>query len=92
LNASGTAIGTATPFTIASGVITSVSLPFAKVGATGTRTEIRGVITRTVTLNSGVPCALEATFETYDTSTGVTHVFIANVSTPNGPGGGFGPH
>jgi hypothetical protein len=30
--------------------------------------------------------------ETYDTSTGVTHVFIANPSVPGGVGGGFGPH
>ena len=82
LNASGTVIGAATPFTVASGVISSVSLPFAKVGVTGTRTEIRGVITRTVTLNSGVPCSLEATFETYDTSTGVTHVFSRMLQYP----------
>lgn len=92
LNASGTAIGTATPFTIASGVISSVSLPFAKVGVTGTRTEIRGVITRTVTVGSGgVPCSLEATFETYDTSTGVTHVYLSNLSLPNVGNGGFAP-
>jgi hypothetical protein len=90
LNASGTVIGAATPFTVASGVISSVSLPFAKVGVTGTRTEIRGVITRTVTLNSGVPCSLEATFETYDASTGVTHVYLSNVSVPNMPNGGQG--
>ncbi len=90
LNASGTAIGTATPFTIASGVITSVSLPFGKAGVTGTRTEIRAVITRTVTLNSGVPCALQATLETYDTATGVTHLYLSNLSTPNVGNGGFG--
>ncbi len=92
LNASGTAIGTATTFTIASGVISSVSLPFAKVGVTGTRTEIRGVITHTVTLNSGVPCSLEATLETYDTSTGVTHVYLSNIASGGIPnGGGNGP-
>jgi hypothetical protein len=92
LNASGTAIGAATPFTVGSGVISSVSLPFAKVGVTGTRTEIRGVIARTVSLGSGAaPCALEATFETYDTSTGVTHVYLSNLSLPNGGNGGFGP-
>ncbi len=91
LNASGTAIGTATSFTVGSGVINSVSLPFAKVGVTGTRTEIRGVITHTVTLNSGVPCSLEATLETYDTSTGVTHVYLSNVAAGNVPNGGGGP-
>ena len=82
LNASGAVIGTATPFTVASGVISSVSLPFAKTGVTGTRTEIRGVITLTVTPGSGVPCSLQATLETYDSSTGVTHVYLANVPVP----------
>jgi hypothetical protein len=89
VNASGAAIGTATTFTIASGVISSVSLPFAKVGVTGTRAEVRGVITRTVTLNSGVPCSLQASLEVYDTSTGVTHVYVPSLSTPSG-NGGFG--
>jgi hypothetical protein len=87
LNASGAVIGAATPFTVGAGVINSVSLPFAKTGVTGTRTEIRGVITLTVTPDSGVPCSLQATFETYDSSTGVTHVYLANVaalkSVPN---------
>lgn len=82
LNASGAVIGTATPFTVASGVISSVSLPFAKTGVTGTRTEISGVITLTVTPNSGVPCSLQATLETYDSSTGVTHAYLANLPTP----------
>lgn len=80
VNASGAAIGTATSFTLASGVISSVPLPFAKIGVTGTRTEVRGVITNTVTLGSGVPCSLEATLETYDTSTGVTHIYVPNIS------------
>ena len=82
LNASGAVIGTATPFTVASGVISSVSLPFAKTGITATRTEIRGVITLTVTPNSVVPCSLQATFETYDSTMGATHVYLANLSAP----------
>ena len=86
LNSSGAAIGSATPFTVASGVIQSVSLPFGKSGATGTRTEIRAAISQTIpaesnsggTPGAGVPCNLRVTLETYDTSTGVTHVFLAN--------------
>lgn len=81
LNASGTAIGAATPFTVASGAIVSVSLTFGKSGATGTRTEIRATISRTVTLNSGVPCNLQVTLETYDASTGATHVYLPNAAT-----------
>ena len=76
LNSSGTVIGSATPFTVASGIIQSVSLPFAKSGGTGTRTEIRATISQTIT--DQPLCNLQVTLETYDTSTGVTHVFLAN--------------
>lgn len=93
LNASGTAIGAAQPFTATSGAIVSVSLPFGKTGATGVRTEIRATISRTLTVGVAIPpgasvaapCALEATLETYDSSTGVTHVFVPNLGVPNGP-------
>lgn len=78
LNASGAAIGSATPFTVASGAIVSISLPFGKSGATGTRTEILATVSRTVTQNSGPPCKLQVTLETYDTSTGATHVYLPN--------------
>jgi hypothetical protein len=78
LNSSGATIGTATPFTVTSGQIFSAPLPFNKVGASGTRTEIRGVVALTVTPGSGVPCALTSSLETYDTGSGATHVFFAN--------------
>lgn len=86
LNASGAAIGSPTSFTVASGVIASVSLAFGKTGATGTRTEIRAAIARTFTpgaMSGGTaPCSLQATLETYDTSTGVTHVYLPNITVP----------
>src|SRR5580658_4343925 len=44
LNAAGTAIGSATSFTVASGVTSSVSLPFAKTASTSVRAEVRAVI------------------------------------------------
>ncbi len=87
LNATGAAIGSPTSFTVASGAIASVSLPFGKTGATGTRTEIRAVIARTFTPGAtpaaAPPCSLQATLETYDTSTGVTHVYLPNISVPS---------
>lgn len=87
LNASGQTIGSASPFTVTSGAIASVSLPFSKIGVTGTRAEVRAVITRTVTLTpsaaTNVPCLLQGTLETYDTSTGVTHVYVPNLSLPS---------
>lgn len=68
LSAAGAAIGTASSFTLTSGQISSISLPYSKVGGSG-RTEVRGVIMLTETPGSGVPCELVSSLETYDTST-----------------------
>jgi hypothetical protein len=81
LNSSGVTIGSATPFTVTSGQIYSVSLPFAKTGAS-VRTEIRGVIGYSTT--SDVPCTLSSSLETYDSTTGVTHIFLSNDATAAG--------
>ncbi len=75
MNSKGMAIGSATSFTLASGQIASATLPYVTTGATG-RTEIRGVVTSTSTRGSGVRCSLSSSLETFDTSTGVTHVFV----------------
>src|SRR5882672_4914207 len=58
VNSSGATIGTATSFTVGTGQITSISLPFAKAAVSGSRTEIRGVVQHTVTRPSTVPCSL----------------------------------
>src|SRR5580704_11196917 len=44
LNAAGTVIGSATSYTVASGVTASITLPFAKTASAAVRTEIRGVV------------------------------------------------
>ena len=90
LSETGAVIGTATSFTVAGGQIFSVSLPFTKSGATTTRTSLRGQVTQTGTTGSGVPCALESSLETFDTNTGVTHLFVAGAQGGNGGGPGFG--
>jgi hypothetical protein len=91
----GTIIGSATTFTIASGVINPVAAPFSKLGSGTTRVVVRPQIALTTT--SGTPCELTYTVETYDTATGVTHVFIGGGSANffagpifggGGPGGG----
>ena len=90
-NSAGAAIGTSTPFTVTAGQISSVALPFAKIGGTA-RTEVIGVIALTTTSTSEAPCDLHYSLETYDTSTGATHVYVsgAGVAGPigGGPGGG----
>jgi hypothetical protein len=89
LNSGGTVIGTATTYTLGTNQITSVSLPFSKVSASAGRVEVRGVITRTA--GSNVPCELLISLETYDTTTGVTHVYISGgaggYASPQGGGG-----
>ncbi len=86
LNSAGTVIGTAATYTLGTNQLKSVSAPYSSAGATG-RTEVRGVVTQTVTTGSDVPCQLLLSLETYDTSTGVTHVYV----TLGGDGYGAGP-
>jgi hypothetical protein len=87
-NASGTTIGTAATFSGTSGQVFSASLPFSKAGATGTRAEIVGSVQLTTSTSSSTPCALAQSLETFDTSSGVTHVFLGGSFIQGG--GGFG--
>jgi hypothetical protein len=83
LNSAGTTIGTATTLTLTADAATSVTLAFSSSGLTSPRGLIRAVLTTTDTSN--VPCALSTTLNTYDTSSGVTHVFLAGPSVQSGP-------
>jgi hypothetical protein len=75
----GSVIGTATPFTVGSGQVASAKLPFSSSGATG-RVEIVGSIQSTITFPQKAPCSLVFSLETFDTSTGVTHIFLGNAA------------
>jgi hypothetical protein len=91
LNPSGTAYVAATTFTVTSGQIVSVKLPFASTAASA-RTEFRAVVSLTVG-GSSAPCELQSSLETYDTTTGVTHVFLAGPQSlvgAQGLAGSFG--
>ena len=83
LNSTGTTIGTATTFTLAADAATSVTLTFSSAGLTSPRGLIRTVLTTTNTSN--VPCSLSFSLNTYDTSTGVTHVFLTGSGIQSGP-------
>jgi len=83
-NATGTTIGTATPFTVTSGQIFSARLPFAGAGASGTRTALRGVVQLTVPATPRPPCALQVSLETFDTTNGATHVFVSGSGLATG--------
>jgi hypothetical protein len=79
-NAKGAVIGTATPFSVASGQISSITLP----GSSGPRAVIRAVITNStpITVLGLPPCDLAYSLETYDTTSGVTHFFVSGVLAP----------
>ena len=82
VNSSGAAIGTASSFTLAPGQITSVTLPYTSTGGTGSRVEIRGVVQLTESKPMGFPCATQASLETFDTSSGVTAVWMSVGAAP----------
>ena len=87
LNAAGTVAGSATTFTLTTGQTSSVNLPFASSGGSGVRTFVIGEVSYTLT--SGTPCALSISLETYDTSSGATHVSVAATSVASiGQGNG----
>lgn len=83
-DANGNMIGSAADFAVASGQIFSAKLPYASAVSSGdSRIAVRAVITMTVPILAVLsgsaapspPCILQSSLETYDTSSGVTHVF-----------------
>ena len=78
VDATGKAIaGTGGNFTVAAGATQSISILGTKANTsttTGARAEVRAV----VTLNSvrGTPCSLVDSLETFDATTGATHVYL----------------
>jgi hypothetical protein len=79
-NASGNALSSSSSFTIGTGQIFSATLPYSEISTSsssaGARTAIRAVVTITGTPGVLAPCSLAANIETFDTSTGVTHVHV----------------
>ncbi len=79
-------IGTATSFTVGSGQIFSVTLPYDASGGAGSRITVQAQIAITLpavgpanSTSSAPPaaCLLESSLETWDTASGATHVFYA---------------
>jgi hypothetical protein len=63
-------------------------MTLAKAGITGTtRAEIRAVIQNTVTEGRDAPsCSLVSSLETFDTTLGVTHVYLTGPASSGSPG------
>jgi hypothetical protein len=83
---SGNAITSSSSFTIGTGQIFSATLPYSQVPAASTsasgRTAIRAVVTFMGTASLTSVCSLASNIETFDTSTGVTHVHVEGSTLP----------
>jgi hypothetical protein len=69
-------MGKPVPFTVITGQIFSAPLPFAMTGISGFRGEILASVQGTTTIPSSNLCSLSISLETFDTNTGVTHVYL----------------
>jgi hypothetical protein len=87
-----TTLGPIGAFAVESGKMFSVALPYAAVGASGSRTVVRvaitlgGAMATTARGSELAPCIIASSLETYDTATGVTHAFASGITT-QGPAG-----
>lgn len=79
-NASGAAIGKPTSFTTTGSQVTSVQLTFSQLQLPASDT--RGEFVASVQLTHALPpvgaCSLVFSLETFDTTTGATHVYLGN--------------
>ncbi|MGB6945730.1 MAG: hypothetical protein WBE37_25255 [Bryobacteraceae bacterium] len=78
VNASGKTIGTPASFTTTGSAIFSTQLTFSQLGATGTRGEFVASIQLTNSIPAKAPCSLVFSLETFDDSTGATHVYLGS--------------
>jgi len=63
----------------------SAKLPYSSSGTTTGRAEIIGSVQSTTTIPSKAPCSMVFSLETFDTSSGVTHVFLGNATASATP-------
>ena len=80
-DAGGTTVGKAASFTTTGSQVSSTQLTAAELGVTGARAEFVASVQSTSSIPSKAPCALVFSLETFDSSTGVTHVYLGNSAT-----------
>jgi hypothetical protein len=84
-NAMGGTIGTPASFTAGTGQVASAKLPYSSSGTTTGRAEIVGSIQSSTSFPPKTPCSLVFSLETFDTSSGVTHIFLGNAAANSIP-------
>jgi len=77
-NAAGSAIGSAISFTTTGSQIYSKQLAFSDLSASGNRGEFVATVQVSTTFPPKTPCAAAFSLETFDSSTGATHIFLSN--------------
>jgi hypothetical protein len=80
-NASGKTIGTPASFTTTGSQVTSMQLTFSQLDPSGTRGEFLASVQLTTAFSQAARCELVFSLETFDSSSGVTHVYLGNSST-----------
>jgi hypothetical protein len=80
-SSAGAIIGKANPFTVASGQIMTITLTATEASISASRGSILASVQQTTTRPSSAPCSLVYSLQTYDTGSGVTHLFLGNAST-----------
>ena len=76
-DASGKQIGSAASFSVAAGDMQSLKFGFGQLATSGSRVELRGTIS--ITPSSPAFCPLSYAVETFDTSSGSTHLYFTGV-------------
>ena len=77
-NAAGTAVGSAISFTTSGAKIFSQQLAFSELGSAANRGEFVAAVQLTTTFPSKATCSPVFSLETFDSSTGATHIFLGN--------------
>lgn len=75
-NASATSAGVS--FTTTGAQVFSTQLSFKDLAATGTRGEFVASVQLTTSVPSKAPCSLVFSLETFDSTSGATHIFLGN--------------
>lgn len=76
-NSAGAAIGSE-PFTTTGSQIFSIQLAFGKLGATGNRGDFVASVQLTTAIPAKAPCSLVFSLETFDNTSGDTHIFFGD--------------
>jgi hypothetical protein len=80
-DATGKTIGTPANFTTTGSQVSSTQLLFSQLPGSGSRGEFVASVQLTLSFPEKAPCALVFSLETFDTTSGVTHVYLGNSAT-----------